>query len=82
MLGISGENGSRDRSASSSEARILDSILESKVEATYKMIKEIKDEMIGKTFLKRAIQEAVEEEMDRIRVEIQTWSEAEHLNRL
>lgn len=33
--------------------------------------------MIGKIFLKRVIQEAVKEEMDRVRVEIQTWREAE-----
>lgn len=67
----------RDRNLSSSEAQVSDSNMESKVEDIYKMIREIKDEMIGKTFLRRAIQEAVEEEMERVRVEIQTWREAE-----
>lgn len=41
------------------------------------MIKEIKNEMIGKDLIKKAITEAIGEEMDRVRTEIQTLKEAE-----
>jgi len=51
--------------------------MEDKIEVIYKMIKEIKDEMIGKNLIKRTITEAVNEEMDRIRQEIQSWKEEE-----
>jgi len=38
----------------------------------------MKDEMINKILLKRAIQKAcMEQEMDKLRIEIQTWKEAE-----
>jgi len=69
---------SRERKVSSTEDnRTSGRTMEDKIEAIYKMIKEIKNEMIGKDMIKRAITEAVEEEMDRVRVEIQTWKEAE-----
>lgn len=48
MLVVAGGSGSRDRNISNSEAQISDSTMESKVEAIYKTIKEIKDEMIGR----------------------------------
>lgn len=51
--------------------------MDSKIEAIYKMIKEIKNEMIGKDLIKKIIMEAIDEELDRVRQEIQTWKEAE-----
>lgn len=73
VLVIAGGSDCRETNMSSSEAQISDSIMENKVEAIYKLVKEIQDKMIGKTFLKRAILEVVEKEMDRIKIEIQTW---------
>lgn len=43
----------------------------------HKMMKEIKNEMIRKDLFKIVITEAIDEEMDRVRQEIQTWKEAE-----
>jgi len=56
---------------------ISGSTMDSKIDAICKMIKEIKNEMVGKQLIKKVITEAVEEEMDRVRTEIQTWKEAE-----
>lgn len=78
VLVVAGGSGNRDRRLSScDEAPITDNIMESKIEAMYKMIIEIKDEMVGKAILKRVVQEAVREEVDRVREEIQTWRENE-----
>lgn len=71
-----GERG-RERKASNEGGRAACSTMDSKIEAIYKMMKEIKDEMIGKDLLKKVITEAIDEEMDRVRTEIQTWKEAE-----
>lgn len=43
----------------------------------YKLLKEIKNDIIEKDLIKNVITEAIDEEMDRIRQEIQTWKEAE-----
>jgi len=51
--------------------------MKDKIETIYKMIKEIKDEMVEKDLIKRAITEAVNEEMNRTRQEIQSWKEDE-----
>lgn len=68
----------RERKTSNSEGgRASGSTMDSKIEVIYKMIKEIKNEMVGKDLIKKVITEAIEEEMDRVRQEIQTWKEAE-----
>lgn len=41
--------------------------MDSKINAIYRMIREIKNEMVGKNLIKQAITEAVDEEMDRVR---------------
>lgn len=60
----------RERSASASASV---NIKDTKIDNIYKMVQEIKDEMIGKNILRRAITEVIEEEMNRVREEIQHW---------
>lgn len=62
----------RERNASTSV-----SIKDTKIDNIYKMVQEIKDEMIGKNVLRRAITEAIDEEMKRVREEIQHWKSYE-----
>lgn len=42
-----------------------------KIENIYKLIKEIKDEMIGKEMIRNIIRETLEEEMNKIREQLQ-----------
>jgi len=49
------------------------STVDVKIENIYKLIKEIKNEMIGKDMIKNIIKETIEEEIDKIRVQLQQW---------
>jgi len=64
VSGVTG--GSRERKGSSTDT------MDGKIEAIYKMIKEMKDERIGNYLIKKAIKEAVEEEIYTVRCELQT----------
>jgi len=72
-----GSTGSSGAKTSAGAEGISGGTTDCKIDAIYKMIREIKSEMVGKQLIRQAITEAVEEEMDRVRVEIQTWKEAE-----
>jgi len=74
--GSGGSSGER-KIADAEGGRASGSTMDSKIDAIYRMIREIKNEMVGKNLIKQAITEAVDEEMDRVRQEIQTWKEAE-----
>jgi len=41
--------------------------MDNRIEDIFLMVKEIKDDMVGKNLLKKAITEAVDEETDRVR---------------
>jgi len=71
---VAGSSRERIGSTGSSGVRIS---ADCKIDAICKMIREIKNEMVGKQLIREVITEAVEEEMDRVRTEIQTWKEAE-----
>lgn len=59
-----------ERSASTSSTTVL---MEDKIDTVYRMVKEIKNEIVGKKVLKEVITEAIDEEMERVRQEIQHW---------
>lgn len=67
----SGQSGSefRERRLSNAENKTMDD----KIETIYRLVKEMKKEMIAKELLKRVITEAIDEEMNRVREEIQHW---------
>lgn len=48
-----------------------------KIDDLYKMIKEIKDDMIGKNLIKNIITEVINEEINRVKQEIMAWKETE-----
>lgn len=60
----------KERSTAMSAMRV---VTEDKIDIVYRMVKEIKNEIVGKEVLKNVITEAIDEEMDRIRKEIQHW---------
>lgn len=51
--------------------------LEKKVDRIFEIIKEMKEETVGKNIIRKIIEEAVEEKLDRIRMEIQKWKTRE-----
>lgn len=55
--------------------------LDNKLENLYKLIKEVKNKIVGKELIRRDISEAIKEEMDRVRQELQrcTTSELESI---
>ncbi|KMQ95301.1 hypothetical protein RF55_4490 [Lasius niger] len=48
-----------------------------KIDALYKMITEIKNDLVGKKLIKNIIKETIKEEIDRVRQEILSWKETE-----
>lgn len=56
--------------------------LDAKIDFVYKLIKEIKNEMVGKEIIRGIIIEIIDEEMDRIRRELQHWRMEELEQRL
>lgn len=62
----------RERGASTSV-----SMKDTRIENIYRMVQGIKDEMIGKKVLKRIITEAIDEEKNRMREELQHWKTCE-----
>ena len=71
---------SRERKTSDADAegsRTTCSSMDSKIDAIYKMIREIKNEMVGKDLIRQVITEVVDEEMEKVRHEIRMWKEAE-----
>lgn len=58
-------------------SRILGSSTDNKIDALYKLIKEIKDEILGRDLIKKVIAEAIEEEMSKVKHELQSWKEVE-----
>lgn len=81
-LGSTGSTGSLSGAGGSSERKSADTesgriSMDAKIDAIFKITRDIKNEMVGKDLIKQAITEAVDEEMDRVRQEIQTWKEAE-----
>lgn len=47
--------------------------LKNKIDSVYRTIKEIKDEMVGKNIIRQTI----DEEMDRVKLELQNWKKSE-----
>lgn len=47
--------------------------MENKIDSLYKLVKEVKDEIIGKDMIRTVIMEAIKEEMDRVKAELQQW---------
>lgn len=70
-----GESSGERKTSSSEGGLAAGHTMASKIETIYKMIKEIKSEMIGKDLIKKVITEAIDEEMDRVRQKIQDWKE-------
>lgn len=71
-------DGSGERGVIADEGgHTTESSLNSKIDKLYELIKEIKDEIIGKNLIKRIITEALDEEMDRVRQEVQHWRTCE-----
>lgn len=65
-----GESSTERKLSSSEDGLASSSTMNNKIEATYKIIKEIKSEIIGKDIIKKVITEAIDEEMNRVRQEI------------
>ncbi|KMQ84369.1 hypothetical protein RF55_17881 [Lasius niger] len=65
----------RKLSGKSKEVECQLDTLDGKIDASYKIIKEIKDDIIGKSLIKNTTWEAIKEEMHRVMDEIQIWKE-------
>jgi len=61
-----GGSGKEAKALKSESCRTTDSSMDSRIEICI-IVKEMRDEMVGKQLLKKAIMEAVEEEMDKVR---------------
>lgn len=51
--------------------------MDNKIENIYKLLKETKDEMMGKEMIRNIIRETLEEEMNKIREQLQQWKTQE-----
>lgn len=56
---------------------LINNRLEKKVDKIFGIIKEMKEETVGMNIIRKIIEEAVEEKLDRIRMDIQKWKERE-----
>lgn len=71
------KDSSKELQSSFEGSQVPGSSMDKKIDTLYLLVKEIKNEIIGKNLIKNAIKEAIDEEMVRIRHEIQTWKEIE-----
>jgi len=62
-------NGRETKASNSESCRTTDSSMNSRIEEIFTIVKEMRDEMVGKQLLKEDIAEAVEEEMDKVKQE-------------
>lgn len=51
--------------------------MDCKIDCIYKMVKQVKDKIIGKELIRRTIAEVIGKEMDKIRRDLQHWKTTE-----
>jgi len=71
------KDSSKELQSSFERGQASGSTMDKKIDTLYLLVKEIKNEIVGKNLITNAIKEVIDEEMDRIRQEMQTWKEIE-----